>query len=126
MIIETRLDIAHLELIKIFFKANELVGVNIKQATMEVRGRHHMVIHLETTYEPTSIALTFMGVRHCGVLNMLDDYLLKCGVALDALQPKSYHRQLQEEKEAKQNEDFVAVLEKIVKSGKIQEFYGES
>ncbi len=121
MKIETRLDIAHVELIKIFLEANELVGVVIKEATMEVRGRHHMVIHLESTYEPTAIALTFMGVRHCGVLNMLDDYLLKCGVPLDALQPKSYHRQLQEEKEQKQNEDFVEVLEKIVKSGKIND-----
>jgi len=121
MIIKTRLDIAHLELIKIFFKANELVGMNITEDTMEVRGRYHMVLQLESTYEPTSIALTFMGVRHCGVLNMLDDYLLKCGVPMDALQPKSYHRQLQEEKEAKQNEDFVEVLEKIVKSGKIND-----
>jgi len=125
MIIETRLDIAHVELIKIFLKANELVGVNIKEATMEVRGRHHMVIHLESTYEPTSIAFTFMGVRHSGVLNMLDDYLLKCGVPMDALQPKSYHRQLQEEKEAKQNEDFVEHLEKIAKTGKLNEYINE-
>jgi len=125
MIIETRLDIAHLELIKIFFKANELVGVVFKEATMEVRGRHHMVIHIESTYEPTDIALTFMGVRHCGVLNMFDDYLIKCGVSLDALQPKSYHRQLQEEREAKVNEDFVDHLEKIAKAGKLNEFVGE-
>src|SRR3954468_19512056 len=125
MIIETRLDIAHIELIKIFFQANDLTGVNITEGTMEVRGRHHMVLQLESTYEPTSVALTFMGVRHCGVLNMLDDYLLKCGVPMDALQPKSYHRQLQEEKEAKQNEAFVEQLEKITKLGKVNEFCGE-
>lgn len=107
MIVNTTLDVAHLELIKIFIKANDLTGIIIKEVPWEVNGRFHMVLQLESTYEPSAEALTFLGFRHCGVLNMLDDYLLKCGVAPDALQPKSYHRQLQEEREQKVTEEFM-------------------
>jgi hypothetical protein len=87
---------------------------------MEVRGRHHRIIHLKITSEDSTIALTFMGLRHCSVLNMLDDYLLRCGVANDALQPASYHRQLQEEREARQNEEFLEKLAQITKTGEIK------
>jgi hypothetical protein len=107
VIIDTQLDVAHKELIIIFLKANELVGVVIKEVPVEIRGRFHMMLQLESTYEPTSEILTFMGFKHCGVLNMFDDYLLKCGVGPDELQPKSYHRQLQEEKEHAVTEEFM-------------------
>jgi hypothetical protein len=119
MIIATKLDIVHLELIKIFCKANDLVGVEISEVPMEVNGRFHMVLQLECKYEPTSAALTFMGFRHCGILNMLDDYLLKCGVDPGSLQPASIQRQIQEEREAKQNAAFVEHLEKCVKAGQL-------
>jgi hypothetical protein len=113
MIINTQLDIAHIELIKIFIKANDLVGIVLREYPIEVRGRFHMCLQLESTFEDTSIALTFMGVIHCGVLNMLDDYLMKCGVTPDSLKPKSIHRQLQEEREAKFNEEFMTHLLEI-------------
>jgi len=92
MIINTQLDVAHLELIRIFLEANDIIGVVINQVPHEVRGRFHMVLQLDITYEPAAESLTFLGLKHCGVLNMLDDYLLKCGVLWDALQPKSMHR----------------------------------
>ena len=107
MIINTQLDVAHMELIKIFIKANDLTGIVINEVPWEVNGRFHMVLQLDAVYEPSAEALTFLGFRHCGVLNMFDDYLLKCGVAPDALQPKSYHRQMQEEKEQKVTEEFM-------------------
>jgi hypothetical protein len=107
MIIKTKLDIEHLELIKIFLKANELVGVVITEELWEVNGRFHMVLQLESTCDLTSTAITFLGIRHSGVLNMFDDYLIKCGVPVDALQPKSYHRQMQEERESEVTEDFM-------------------
>lgn len=123
MIIDTQLDVDHLELIKIFIDANELVGVVIKQVPMTYNGRHHMVLQLESTYDLASEKLTFMGYRHSGVLNMLDDYLLKCGVPYDALKPKSYYRQLQEEQEEEINEDFLEHLQQVVsKTGKINEY----
>ena len=113
MIVNTELDVKHLELIKIFVKANDLVGIVIKEVPYEVRGRFHMCLQLETTFEDSAEALTFMGIRHCGVKNMLDDYLLKCGIAPDALQPASMHRQLQDEREQEQNEDFMKHLLRI-------------
>ena len=124
MIINTQLDVKHLELIKIFIKANDLTGIIVKEVPWEVRGRFHMVLQLDAVYEPSAEALTFLGFRHCGVLNMFDDYLLKCGVAPNALQPKSYQRQLQDEKEAEQNKAFVEQLEqKIKKYGKLTNEY---
>jgi hypothetical protein len=113
MIINTKLDIAHKELIKIFLKANELDAVTISEEPLGINGRLHMVIGLKCTHEPTAEALTFMGLRHCGVLNMLDDYLLKCGVFPDALQPVSINRQIQEEREQRLNEDFLLKFEKL-------------
>ena len=113
MIIDTKLDIAHKELILIFFKANELIGMVVTEEPIEIRGRFHMVLRLESTFQGTSEALTFMGIRHCGVLNMLDDYLLKCGVTWDALQPSSMHRQIQDEREQEENEKFIKDLNNL-------------
>jgi len=107
MIIDTKLDIGHKELIKIFLKANELEGVEITEEPFELRGRFHMVLRLNSKFEGTSETFTFMGIRHCGILNMLDDYLLKCGVFPDALQPMSMYRQIQEEREQEINEKFM-------------------
>jgi len=127
MIIQTEIDVAHLELIKIFIKANELVGVVIKETPFEIRGRFHMGLQLESIYEPTSETFTFMGFRHCGILNMFDDYLLKCGIPCDAIKPKSYHRQLQEEKEAGSNASFMKMLETKMKTiGKINNEYSNT
>ena len=132
MIVNTQLDIVHLELIKIFIKANDLVGIVIREYPVEVRGRFHMCLQLESTFEDTSIALTFMGVVHCGVLNMLDDYLIKCGVLTDALKPASIHRQMQEERESKSNEEFIEHMsalktqnEHLAEIRKLNKYLGE-
>lgn len=114
MIIETELDIAHLELMKIFFKANDLIGVVIEEYPMEIRGRCHTMLRFTITNNETDLALTFMGVRHAGIKNMFDDYLLKCGVEVDALQPASYHRQLQDEQEEKMISEFMKELPNIL------------
>ena len=111
MIIDTELDIAHIELIRIFLKANELDGVIVREVPYELRNWYHRCIQLESCNEDSSIALTFMGVRHAGVLNMFDDYLLKCGIDVGALKPKSIYRQEQSEREDKLNEDFMKQLE---------------
>lgn len=113
MIIQTQLDIAHKELIKIFLEANELVGVEITEEPLEMRGRFHMVLRLNSRFEGTSETFTFMDIRHCGILNMLDDYLLKCGVMWDALQPASMHRQIQDEREQEENEKFIKDLNNL-------------
>src|ERR1700756_229037 len=116
MIIDTQLDIKHKELIHIFVKANELVGAVVSEYPVEVRGRHHMCLRIESTFVDTDVALTFMGVRHAGIKNMFDDYLLRCGVPPTDLQPKSIHRQIQEEREAEINKAFTEYLEKCIKT----------
>lgn len=113
MIIQTTLEIKHKELIKIFIKANELYGVYVVEHPFDVRGRLHMGLRLESTREDSIETLTFMGLRHCGIQNMLDDYLLKCGVLVYDLNPKSIGRQEQEEREEKINNQFLTELTKI-------------
>lgn len=126
MIIETNLDIKHTKLMHIFFKANELVGVVVEEYPVEIRGRHHMMLRFNITYEPSAVALTFMGVRHAGIKNMFDDYLMKCGVPVDALQPASYHRQLQEEREAEENKRFIEHMNNFIKNnGNIDEHFNQ-
>lgn len=106
----TQIDTAHLELIKIFVKANEL-AVDVRADTLTVRKYNHKIIILEPKDEESAMSLTYMGVVHAGVLNMLDDYLLKCGVMPAAILPDTIHRQNQDEKEERANEKFMADLE---------------
>lgn len=126
MIIDTLLDVKHIELIEIFLKANELVGATVYEYPMEIRGRHHMCLRIESKFEDTDVALTFMGVRHTGIKNMLDDYLMKCGVPVSQLIPSSIKRQEQEEREAEQNAAFMEQLEKLSKSGNLKKIYENS
>jgi hypothetical protein len=107
MYIETELDPAHLELMRIFFKANDLRGIIVHNKKVMIRGVEHTFLHFETDFEETELKLTFMALRHAGIRNMFDDFLLKCSIPVDALQPKSFHQQLQAEREAKQNEEFM-------------------
>lgn len=106
MNIETKINVDHLELIKIFLEANELNAI-ANEDEIIIRGVIHKALSIVVWDEDSEIKLTFMGVRHAGVLNMLDDYLLKCGVAVDTINPKTMHRQLQSEKEDRMNEEFV-------------------
>lgn len=116
MIIDTKLDVTHLELIKVFLQANDLVGVEINQVPMEFNGKYHMVLQLDSKFEPTSEKITFMGLRNYGFQNMLDHYLLRCGVHVDKLQPESIRRQIQEEKQKKELDDFLLALPDIIKN----------
>jgi hypothetical protein len=106
MIINTKLDVAHLELIKIFIKANDLLGVEVNEVPLEIRGKFHMVLQLDCKYDESAQQLSLMGLRHSGILNMFDDYLLKCDVLPNALQPDSIVRQEAEERQAKVLENF--------------------
>jgi hypothetical protein len=114
MIVDTEISIEHLELIKIFLDANKLDGITATEHILEIRGVKHNVIRLISVKEESSIALTFMGVIHAGVLNMFDDYLLKCGVYPDQIKPKTMYRQVQEEREAVVNKQFIDHLQNKV------------
>jgi hypothetical protein len=77
--IETELPADHLELITVFLKANELdadisceIDRNLNQQTIK--------ISYNEENEDLCSKITYMSLRHLGFLNMLDDFLLKCGV----------------------------------------------
>ena len=77
--INTQISDGYLELIKTFFKANEL-DVTIK----EYMHKEHDLTYLQLSYEDnsdTAYQITFMSVRHLGLENMLCDYLIRCGIA---------------------------------------------
>lgn len=116
MIIDTQISFDHLELIKIFIEANDLDGVVAYPQDLNIRGVIHRVISVKSLDEDSNVKLTFLGIRHSGVINMLYDYLLKCGVSPDRISPPTIHRQLQSEREEKQNEEFMAHLTKIKKN----------
>lgn len=107
MYLRTLLSTDHLELIKVFVEANELHDTIVMEVAETIRGIEHCFLHLKCDNLETETKLSYMGFRHCGVLNMLDDYLLKCGVPVNALQPKSFNRQLQNEKEEETNRKFL-------------------
>ena len=90
-IIKTELSARHLELIKLFFNANDLPGVVVDTYNDLINGYNVVCIQLsyeETDYD-TSSKITFMAIIHCGVANMLDDFLLKCGVDVRLLRPRA-------------------------------------
>lgn len=117
-IVKTNIGIEHLELIKIFFKANELIG-SINPVEIIIRGVHHNVLELEFKDEDSEIKVTYMGVVHAGILNMFDDYLMKCGVDVDAIKPKTMHRQLQTEREERLNKEFAEKYKNIAVAQKV-------
>lgn len=115
MIITTQLSYDHLALMQIFVDANELTGVILRPADLTVRGIIHRVIELESTNEDTSMKLTYLGIRHYGILNMFDDYLIKCGVDPRHLQPATLYMQEKEEYEAARADAFEQHLHGIMK-----------
>ena len=81
MIIETDISWGYVELIKIFFKANEL------DVCCEER-KASLISKITLSYEDnseTALSITFMSYRHLGFENMLYDYLKRCGVDLSMI-----------------------------------------
>lgn len=113
MILQTNLCVAHLALIKVFFEANNMASVNVSDALSIIRGQSHKIIQLSWDDYDIDEKLTLMSLRHSGVQNMLDHYLLKCGVPWNELEPKTYYRQLQKEKEDAQIEEYMEHLKNL-------------
>ena len=114
--IKTNLSIDHLELIKIFFEANKLPNVIISEYSNIIKNYPHKMI--EITYDnddvETSGQITYMSLVHVGLQNMLDDYLMKCGVSVWDLQPKTIREQeLKEREEAREQEYEEYALKKL-------------
>lgn len=108
--IDSKLCISHRALIETFIDACELHDLRIVERKVVIGDKEHSMLSFYCDNPATESTMAFMALRHHGFLNMLDDYLLKCGVPYDSLQPASYQRQLQEDREAEVNEKFMEQL----------------
>jgi hypothetical protein len=76
--IDTRIKPQFKELLDIFFKANEFTDVRIvSYREPENYGDQEMLRIFYSDDDESGIM--FLGFKHAGILNMLDDYLMKCG-----------------------------------------------
>lgn len=78
-IIQTELPADHLELVAIFLKANDL-DADISCEVNRNLNRQTIKISYNEENEDLCSKITYMSLRHLGFLNMLDDFLLKCGI----------------------------------------------
>ena len=76
MILYSKISWGHLELLEIFFKANNL---DVTCLMNTIKSLPQVDFYYEDDSD-TAMTLTFMGVRHLGIENMLCDYLINCGV----------------------------------------------
>jgi hypothetical protein len=79
----------HKDLLQTFFEANDLNGI-FMQDDRTIDGVMHSFLIIMTADADTEMKLTFMGIRHAGIRNMFDDYLLKFG---PPLVPVTYRNQ---------------------------------
>ncbi len=79
-ILKTKILFEHQALIRIFFDANNMESVDVLEyVDPDQYGNQTMIsIFYEDEF---SGQLSFMALRHAGIPNMLDHYLLKCGVS---------------------------------------------
>jgi len=108
MIVETDLSNAHLELVRIFFTANELDRVYVNEYQKNIRGMTHVMLQLswDDNDEETASKITYMAIVHLGINNMLDDYLMKCGVDVWHLPPASIKAQERKEQQEQKDKEF--------------------
>ena len=78
--IQTEIPANHSELIKVFLKANEL-DADISYEGNIALNRQTINISYNEENEDLCSKITYMSLRHLGFINMLDDFLLKCGVS---------------------------------------------
>lgn len=77
--LDTQILSKHLPLIQTFFMANNFYDTQVlRYNNLDVYGTQELIrIFYSETHEQD---ITFMALRHSGVQNMLDHFLLKCGI----------------------------------------------
>ena len=113
MKIKTRIDIKHIELIKVFLKANQM-NVDFYEDLLTIRNVNHKVLILECLDDDSEQKFSYMGMVHSGIQNMFDHYLMKCGVLVDDIEPDSIKEQIHIEKQKQQEEEFQERLKAVI------------
>ena len=94
MKIKTTISEGYLDLLKTFAKANEL------DLTFNSNGQHVEIEYNDDS--DTASKIMYMSIVHCGFLNMIYDYLKKCGVDMSVVSygkipPKRDMRELEKQ-----------------------------
>ena len=77
--VDTKILSKHIELVKIFFQANNFHDARVViYSDLENYGTQEMIRVFYSDEDEGDIVM--MAIRHAGIPNMLDDYLMKCGV----------------------------------------------
>ncbi len=123
---KSRILNSHLELVKIFFDANDLKDVYIttyNETHFEDTEDEITYTLLSFSFYPetdTAEQITFMSMRHAGFLNMVNHYLLKCGVSILDLEPNP--KKHKEDKEKARRDKKLAEEQQLRKANLDRDF----
>jgi hypothetical protein len=107
--LETHFGAEHKALLEVFFKANKLENVKVSEYHRQYNGKNHKYIEISwDDNSETGVQISFMSVVHMGFLNMLDDFLLKCGVNAENLGSETVRAQKRAEIEEQKQKEFEA------------------
>lgn len=88
----TDISIEYMSLIDVFFQANDMSDIDVHELEIDINGYKHKVIAVSFN-DDNELKISIMSLRHSGFKNMLEDYLLKCGINVHLLQPHSIRSQ---------------------------------
>jgi hypothetical protein len=114
MIIKTEIAVLHKELIKIFFQANNLVDTEILEVLYEENDKKYPVLEIvcHDDNDDSTQMLTLLGLRNYGVQNMLDDFLIRCGVHPREIKPYNLVRDREDYEVNQKFEEFYKKIKK--------------
>jgi len=78
IVVNTKISWGYLELLQIFAKANSLVLKFDPYSEPDPLREYTRISYEEGS--DTSVAITFLSIKHLGFENMLCDYLIRCNI----------------------------------------------
>lgn len=87
MKVQTEILAYHQDFIQTFIEANEL-DIKIEHYTREIGPVVYNMIELHYDEgSDTAYKISIMSLKNCGLRNMLEDFLIKCGISPFSLNP---------------------------------------
>lgn len=85
-ILNTKLYFRHKELIEIFLQANNFTDYSVQSYTRPDEFSDIELIQIQYQDNDDGMVMS-LALKHYGILNMFDHYLMKCGVHYSQLSP---------------------------------------
>ncbi len=98
---------------KIFLTANELEDTEVLQVDLEENDKKYPILEIVCHNDISAQSLTVLGLRNYGILNMFDDYLIRCGVDPWAIKPYNLIRDREDCEANKKFENFYQKIKKV-------------